>query len=163
EAAGRGAGGALLVHGAAGVGKSSLLQAARGHAAAGGFRGLTTSGVESESRLPFARLYQLPRPTLDALDQLPDSYGRAIRTAFGLIDQTIPNPYPVALSILHLLGECAESAPLLLLVDGAQWLDRPTAEALAFVARRLESERVLLILAMPDGVESPPPAARSPE
>ena len=154
DAASGPSGGALVVRGEAGIGKSSLLESARAHAAAKGFRILATTGVESESRLPFAGLHQLVLPTFDRIDALPDSYGTAIRSAFGLADKPA-NPYLVALSILHLLSECAESTPLLLLVDDAHWLDPPTAEALAFVARRLESDPIVLILAIRDGFGSP--------
>src|SRR5262249_4188276 len=82
-------------------------------------------------------------------------YAGAIRAAFGLSDQPVASPYLVAMSILHLLGECAEAAPLLLLVDDAHWLDDSTTGALAFVARRLESDPILMVVALRDGFESP--------
>jgi DNA-binding CsgD family transcriptional regulator/tetratricopeptide (TPR) repeat protein len=156
-------GGALLLRGAAGIGKSSLLEAAKAHAAAKRFQILTTTGVQSESRLPFAGLHQLLRPILQHVDRLPESYGKAIRTAFGLNDEAAPSPYVIALSTLHLLSECAESAPLLLLLDDAHWLDHSTAEAMAFVARRLDSDPVVLIPVMRDGFDSPLTNARIPE
>src|SRR6266850_3506443 len=127
DAASGPSGGALLVRGEAGIGKSSLLEAARAHAAARHFRVLTTTGVQSESRLPFAGLHQLLHPILDEVDRLPDSYGKAIRTAFGLSGETVPSPYLIALSTLHLLAECSESTPIVLLLDDAHWLDHPTA------------------------------------
>jgi len=162
DAASGSGGGALLIRGAAGIGKSSLLEAARAHAAVR-FEILTTTGIQSESQLPFAGLHQLLRPILHEVDRLPDSYGKAIRTAFGLIDQTPPSPHLIALSTLHLLGECAESKPVLLLVDDAHWLDHPTAEVLAFVARRLESDPIVLIPAIRDDFESPLLGVRIPE
>src|SRR4030095_4076955 len=84
DAASAPAGGAGLLRGAAGIGQSSLLAAAKAHAAAKRFRILTTTGVQSESRLPFAGLHQLLRPILDDVDRLPESYGKGIRSAFGL-------------------------------------------------------------------------------
>ena len=156
-------GGALLLRGAAGIGKSSLLEAARAHAAAKRFQILATTGIQAESRLPFAGLHQLLFPILHQVDRLPSSYGKAIRIAFGLSDETLLSPYLIALSILHLLGECAESAPILLTLDDAHWLDHSTAEALAFVARRLESDPIVLIPALRDGFESPFINARIPE
>ena len=156
-------GGALLVRGDAGIGKSSLLESARAHAEAMGFEILTTTGVQSEAHLPFAGLHQLLRPILHRLDRVPDSYSRAIRGAFGLSDQSAPNPFLIALSILHLLCESEEPAPILLLVDDAHWLDTPTAGALAFVARRLESDPIMLVGAMRDGFASPFLDARIPE
>ena len=156
-------GGALLIRGAAGIGKSSLLEAARGHATAKRFQILTTTGIQSEAFLPFAGLHQLLRPMLREIDRLPESYRKAIHAAFGQAEDAAPSPYLIALSVLQLLGECAESVPVLLLVDDAHWLDLPTAEALAFIARRLESDAVVLISAMRDGFESPFLQARIPE
>jgi DNA-binding CsgD family transcriptional regulator len=156
-------GGALLLRGPAGIGKSSLLEAAKAHAAVARFQILTSTGIQSESQLPFAGLHQLLRPVLREVDRLPDSYAHAIRAAFGLSDQTAPSPYLIALSTLHLLGECADAAPVLLLVDDAQWLDLPTAEALAFVARRLESDPIVLLATVRDGFEIPLLGAGIPE
>src|SRR5262245_12831398 len=119
DSAARAQGGALLVRGGAGIGKSALLGTAKAHAIASHFKILSTTGIESESKLPFAGLHQILRPVLQEVDRLPDSYGSAIRTAFGLGEQAAPSPHLVALSTLHLLAECAESAPLLLLVDDA--------------------------------------------
>src|SRR5262245_54518241 len=154
EAAARSGGGALLVRGGAGIGKSSLLDAARARGLASGLKVLATTGIESESRLPFAGLQQLLRPVLHEVDRLPDSYANAIRTSFGLSEQA-PSHHLIALSTLHLLAECAETAPILLLVDDAHWLDDLTAGALAFVARRLESDPIAMVVALRDGFESP--------
>src|SRR5262245_6199755 len=156
-------GGALLVRGPAGIGKSTLLGAARAHGMARGFQVLTTVGIQSESRLPFAGLHQLLRPILHDVDRLPDAYGKAIRAAFGLSSETTPTPFLIGMSILQLVGENAESKPVLMIVDDAHWLDHPTAEALAFFARRLESDPVAMIVAMRDGFESPLLQARLPE
>jgi DNA-binding CsgD family transcriptional regulator len=156
-------GGALLLRGAAGIGKSTLLEAARAQAATRRFQVLSTSGVQSESRLPFAGLHLLLHPVLPQVERLPDAYGKAIRAAFGLSDERAPSPHLIAMSILHLLGESAESAPILLLLDDAHWLDHSTAQALAFVARRLESDPIVMIAAMRDGFESPFIDARIPE
>jgi DNA-binding CsgD family transcriptional regulator len=155
DAAEGGGGGTLLLRGAAGIGKSSLLDAAREHAAAKRFRILSTTGIQSESHLPFAGLHQLLRPVLGDMDRLPEAHAQAIRSAFGLGDEVAPGPFQIALAILHLLGECADTAPVLLLVDDAQWLDRSTADALAFVARRLDSDPIVLVAAVRDDFESP--------
>jgi DNA-binding CsgD family transcriptional regulator len=149
------AGGALLIRGAPGIGKSSLLEKARAHAAGKRLQILTTTGIQSESHLPFAGLHQLLRPVLHDIDRLPAPNRKAIRSAFGLSDETVPAPFLVAMSILQLLGESSERAPLLLLIDDAQWLDRSTAEALAFVARRLESDPIVMVPVLRDGFESP--------
>jgi DNA-binding CsgD family transcriptional regulator len=155
DAAKAGNGGALLIRGAPGIGKTSLLEAARAHAAKSGLHALSTTGVQSEAHMPFAGLHQLLRPVLHDIERLPISYAKAVQGAFGLHDDPVSGPYAVAMAVLHLLGESSERAPLVLLVDDAQWLDGSTAAALAFVARRLESDPIALIVAMRDGFATP--------
>ena len=157
------AGGALLIRGAAGIGKSSLLEAARAYASGKRFQILATTGIQSESHMPFAGLQQLLRPILHDIDRLPPANLKALRSALGLSDESVPGPFLVAMSTLYLLGESSERAPLLLLIDDAQWLDRSTADALAFIARRLESDPVVMVPVMRDGFESPLLDARLPE
>ena len=154
DAAREGSGGAVLIRGAPGIGKTSVLEIARAHASATGHQVLSTTGVQSETHLPFAGLHQLLRPVSHDIDQLPASYAKALHSAFGLSDETVASPFLVALATLQLFAESAERAPLLLLVDDAQWLDGATAAALAFVARRLESDPIVLIAALRDGFQS---------
>lgn len=156
-------GSALVLRGDAGIGKSLLLDEARTHATGRGFRVLTTAGVQSESHLPFAALQRLLHPVLDAVERLPESQSTAVRVAFGLSDGSAPAPFLLALAVLHVLGEVAAHAPLLLLIDDAQWLDDPTAHALAFIARRIESDPVVMLVAIRDGVEGHPLEAGLPE
>ncbi len=163
DAAREGAGGALVLRGAPGIGKTSLLRMVRAHAAATGLQILVTTGVQSEAQIPFAGLHQLLKPVVHDIDRLPASYGKALQSAFGLSDEPVTGPFVVAMAILHLLGESADRAPLLLLVDDAQWLDASTAAALAFVARRLESDPIVMIGALRDGFESPLLEADLPE
>ena len=144
-AAGEGHGGVLVVHGDPGVGKTALLEYAVD--AARGFRVARTVGVEGEMELPFAALQQLCSPTLDLMEHLPEPQRDAIAVALGLTTGKAPNPYLVGLAVLGLLSEAAEEQPLLCLVDDAQWLDRASARALAFVARRLLAERIALVFA----------------
>ena len=74
--------------------------------------------------------------------------------AFGLQDGAAPDRFLVALAVLSLLAEAAEAAPLVCLVDDVQWLDRASAQTLAFVARRLLAERIAMVFAVrePDDV-----------
>ena len=140
--------GVLVIRGEAGVGKSTLLRDAAEQAA--DMYLLHGTGVESEVELAFAALHQLLRPVLDRLDRLPDPQASALRGAFGLAD-TQPNRFLIELATLSLLAEVAREQPVLCLVDDAQWLDRASADALAFVARRLKAERILMLLAARDG------------
>jgi DNA-binding CsgD family transcriptional regulator len=97
--------------------------------------------------LAFAALHQVCSPMLDRLDRLPAPQGAALRTAFGLSVGPAPDHFLVALAVLGLLSEVAEQQPLICLVDDEQWVDRASAQVLAFVARRLEAESVGLVFA----------------
>jgi hypothetical protein len=144
------------VTGGPGVGKSALLGDAAARAADCGMLVLHVTGVQSEAFLAFAGLHHLLRPVLGHLDQLAAPQRHAIKAAFGLADGPAPDMFLTALAVLDLLAESATRAPVLAVADDAHWLDRPTREVLAFVARRLEFEPVLLVTAVRDGDESPP-------
>jgi DNA-binding CsgD family transcriptional regulator len=137
--------GVLVVRGEAGCGKSALLDyvAARSD----GCRLDRAVGVESEMELPFATLHQLCMPVLDRVERLPPPQREALRTAFGLSDGRQPDPFLVGLAVLTLLSDVAETQPLVCLVDDAHWLDHSSALVLAFVARRLQAESILLVFA----------------
>jgi DNA-binding CsgD family transcriptional regulator len=134
----------VVVSGEPGVGKTALLESVI--ASAPGFRVLRAAGVESEMELAFAALQQLCAPMLDRLDRLPAPQQDALGVAFGLRAGNAPDRFLVGLAVLSLLAEVAEDQPLLCVVDDAQWLDRASAQALAFVARRLLAEPVALVL-----------------
>ena len=151
EAARGGHSGVFVVRGEAGVGKSALLEYALG--AASEFRVRQAAGVESEMELPFAGLHQLCAPLLAGLDRLPAPQQDALETAFGLSSGTPPDRFFVGLAALGLLSDAAEERPLLCSIDDAQWLDGVSAQALAFVARRLQAESVVLLLATRESSE----------
>ena len=136
----------LVLRGEAGVGKTALLEYLQERAS--GCRIARAAGVESEMELPFAGLHQLCAPMLDRLERLPAPQRDALGTAFGLSDGDAPDRFLVGLAVLSLLSEVAEERPLVCLVDDAQWLDRASAQALAFVARRLVAESVALVFAV---------------
>ena len=140
-----GRGGALVVRGEAGVGKSALLEYVAG--AAAGMRVAQAGGVESEMELAFASVHLLCAPLLDRLESLPAPQRDALGTAFGLREGAAPDRFLVGLAVLTLLAEVAEDRPLLCVVDDAQWLDQASAQVLAFAARRLLAEPVGLIFA----------------
>jgi DNA-binding CsgD family transcriptional regulator len=148
-----GRGGVLALHGEAGSGKSALLADAGARATAVGMRLLTAVGMEAEQRLPYAGLHQLLYPVRAAVDALPGSQREAVRAAIGLTDRAVPDSHLIKLGTLHLLAEIATEAPALLVVDDAHWLDPASAEVLAFVARRLGSEPVVLLAALRNGAE----------
>jgi DNA-binding CsgD family transcriptional regulator len=145
DAARAGRSGVLVMHGEPGVGKTALLEYAVGSAA--GLRVVRVAGVESEMELAFAALQQLCAPMLGQLAALPDPQRAALGVAFGLDTGAAPDRFLVGLAVLSLLSEVAEQQPLLCVVDDAQWLDRASAQALAFVARRLLAEPVALLFA----------------
>jgi DNA-binding CsgD family transcriptional regulator len=137
----------LVLRGEAGFGKTALLEYLSERAA--GCRLARAAGVESEMELAFAGLQQLCAPMLDRLEQLPGPQRDALGTAFGLRTGEPPDRFLVGLAVLSLLAEVAEEEPpLVCLVDDAQWLDRVSAQTLAFVARRLLAERVGLVFAV---------------
>jgi len=144
-------GGTLIVRGEPGIGKTSLLGIAESRACRGGARLLKAAGVQSEADLAFSGLHQLLLPILDRLKRLPSSLSDPLAAAFGLLDVPVPDPYLIALATLGLLSDTAELAPLVLLCEDAQWFDQPTADALTFVARRVESEPIALVIASRDG------------
>ena len=145
QAARNGSGGVLVLHGEPGVGKTALLEYAV--EASPAFRVARTIGVEGEMELPFAALQNLCSPFLELMQRLPQPQRDALAVAFGLSAGPSPNPFLVGLAVLGLLSETAEEQPLLGVIDDAQWLDRASARALAFVARRLLAERIALVFA----------------
>ncbi|WP_030927059.1 helix-turn-helix transcriptional regulator [Streptomyces sp. NRRL S-646] len=137
--------GALLLQGEAGIGKTALLEYAA--ARAEGLRVLRVEGIESEMELGFSGLHQLFLPVLQMLDRLPAPQAQALRSVFGLADAPVRDRLTVALAALSLLAEAATEMPLLCLVDDLQWLDQPSADVLAFAARRLRAEGVAMLFA----------------
>ncbi len=137
---------ALVMRGEAGVGKTALLEYVAESAA--DLRVLRAAGVESEMELAFAALHQMCRPALDRLGLLPGPQRAALGTAFGLQAGPPPDRFLIGLAVLSLLAEVAEDGPLVCLIDDARWLDQASARVLAFVARRLVAESVLMIFAV---------------
>ncbi|GAA2582072.1 AAA family ATPase [Actinomadura fulvescens] len=137
--------GVLVLHGEPGVGKSALLDFA--YEAAGDMRALRCAGVESEMDLAFAGLHQLLRPVLDLAGRLPEPQAHALNAAFGLSARRAEDRFLIAVAVLSLLAEAAGDRPVLCLLDDAHWLDQASAESLAFVARRLEAEGVVILAA----------------
>src|SRR3954454_25027765 len=137
--------GVLVLRGEAGFGKTALLD----HAirSATDLTVLRADGVESEAELAFAALHQLCAPVLDGLDRLPGPQRDALAITFGLDAGPAPDRFLVGLATLNLLSEAAQERPLLCVIDDAQWLDGASAQALAFAARRLQTESLVMLFA----------------
>ncbi|WP_433187481.1 helix-turn-helix transcriptional regulator [Actinoallomurus sp. CA-150999] len=140
-----GRGRVLVVRGEAGIGKSALLEYVVG--AAPDMRVARAVGMESEMELAYASLHLLCLPLLDRLEGLPGPQRDALGVAFGLREGGAPDRFLVGLAVLTLLSKMAEERPLLCVVDDAHWLDRASAQVLAFAARRLLAEPVGLVFA----------------
>jgi DNA-binding CsgD family transcriptional regulator len=146
-------GAAIVVRGEAGIGKSALVEALGRTALGRGMVVLRATGVLSEANLPYAGLHELLHTRTGDLGTLPAPQRRALEAAFGLTDTAAPDLFLIALATLHLLAEVAERAPLVLVVEDAQWLDPSTSQVLAFVARRLRMDPILLVFAVREGSE----------
>ncbi|MFZ1995674.1 MAG: AAA family ATPase [Solirubrobacteraceae bacterium] len=148
-------GAALVLRGDPGIGKSALLVAAAERATAHGLRVLTTSSIHSEAELAFAGLHQLLQSVLGQMERLAPAQREAMLAAFGMIDKPAASLFLTALATLELLADVASREPVLVIADDAHWMDRATADVLTFVARRIESEPIVLIAAIREGTESP--------
>jgi DNA-binding CsgD family transcriptional regulator len=159
-------GGTLVIRGEAGIGKSVLISQAAAHARERGLSVLTAAGVQSEARFAFAGLHQLLRPFLGALEKLPGPQRRALEMAFGILDVLdgrAPDVFLIALGALGVITDAAFKAPLLLVVEDAQWLDGPSCEVLGFIGRRLDMDPVILLFGVREGVSSPADEVGLPE
>jgi DNA-binding CsgD family transcriptional regulator len=141
-----GAGGALVLRGEPGIGRTSLLEYAVGNAQ--GMRVARLAGIDSEVGLGLAALHRLLCPIRPGVDRLPGPQLAALRAAFGLVTADPPDRFLVSLAALALLAGMAADQPLLVAVDDAQWLDQATVEVLAFVARRLATEPIAFVIAV---------------
>lgn len=138
---------ALLIRGEAGVGKTALLDYLASNVSC---RVERAAGIQSEMELAFAGVHQLCLPMLDHLDQLPTPQRAALGVALGMTDGPAPDRFLIGLAVLNLLSNVAVHRPLLCVIDDEQWLDRASAQVLAFVARRLGAESVGLVFAARD-------------
>src|SRR5690349_20630758 len=137
----------LVLLGDAGMGKTVLLAEAARQARPAGLRVLQVAGRESERDLAFAGLHQLLRPVLDRAASLPGRQAEALLGAFGLSAEPAPaGALLTGLAVLTLLSNLCEDRPLLLVADDAQWMDRGSLDTLAFAARRMDAEPLVLLL-----------------
>src|SRR6266536_2905446 len=111
------AGGALVLRGEPGVGKSRLLVETAALARDRGFTVLSTTGVQSQAHLAFAGLHQLLRPVRSSMERLPGMQRAALDTALGLREDPAPERFRIAMAALDLLYEVAAEAPLLIVAE----------------------------------------------
>jgi predicted ATPase len=147
-------GSAALIRGAPGIGKSALLAEVAAVADRLGFRVLRAGGVEAESEIPYAGLQQLLRPLSTAVADLSAPQRAALQAALGQDEPEVPDVFLVGLAALDLVADAAADAPVLILVDDAQWLDDATVSVLAFMARRVAAEPVVIVGAAREGYRS---------
>jgi DNA-binding CsgD family transcriptional regulator len=147
-------GGALLLTGGAGVGKSVLLEEACRAAAMSGASVLRAAGVEFEAEVSFAGLNQLFLSLHDQLAELPDLHRDALAVTLGVGAGPAASRLVVSSASLALLRHAAREGPVLVVVDDLQWLDRSSAQVLGFIARRLEAGRVGLLAAVRSEADS---------
>ena len=155
EATRGGESGVLVVQGDAGMGKTTLLEFAA--ESAGEMRVARISGIEAETDYGFAALQRLFVPFMAGFDRLPVRQGEALGSAFGISVGPPPDRYLVSLAALTLLSAVASEQPLLCIVDDAQWLDRESLDALAFIGRRLFADRIALLFAVRTSPGTPLP------
>ena len=144
-----GRGGALLLRGEAGIGKTSLLSLAKD--LAGDELCLVARGTETEAEIPYAGLWDLLGPILELRERLPDAQATALGQALALGPEGTPARFAVPAAVLGLLSAATEDRAAILLVDDVQWLDAPSIEAIVFAARRLGGESVAMLLAAREG------------
>jgi len=157
-----GCSGVLVIRGEPGIGKTALLDYAACRAGVEGVRVLRGAGVESETELPFAGLHLLFGSALERCSALPPPQRDALDAAFGLRHAGPDDGLLVGLAVLSLLAGLAGDGRLVCLVDDAHWLDRPSAQALVFAARRLHREGIAVVVAAGDH-HRPFPAPGLPE
>ncbi|MEV6628742.1 AAA family ATPase, partial [Amycolatopsis sp. NPDC051114] len=145
----------VVLRGEAGIGKSALVAETAAAASVAGLRVLRTAGAEAERNLAYAGLHRLLHPVRAGVAELPAPQRDALRTALGLADVGEPSAYLVGLAALTLLAEEAAAKPLLLVAEDVHWLDRESADVLAFVARRIETEPIVLVATLREGTPSP--------
>lgn len=146
---------ALVIRGEAGIGKTGLLNELI--SLSSDFQVVRVDGVESEVQLSYAALHRIVLPFMDRMGHLPPPQRAALESAFGISASGSPNHFLVGLATLALLGDTERTSPLLVVIDDAHWLDPDSVVALAFVGRRLLADRMVLIFAVRETLQDPPP------
>jgi DNA-binding CsgD family transcriptional regulator/HEPN domain-containing protein len=144
-----GRGGALVVRGEPGVGKSLLLASAV--ASADDFTAFAVAGVQSESDLTFGALAALLQPLTAGIDDLPPVQADSLRAAIGLSAGAQVERIACYAAVVNLLAGAARERPVVVVADDLQWFDAGSRDAILFAARRTQSDPVAFVLAIRDG------------
>ena len=137
-------GGALLIIGEPGLGKTALLDVVHESAEAAGARVVRAAGAQFESELSYATFNQLLLRLRDEIESLPDAQREILRVVAGSDNGPAKEPLAVANAMIAVLRAASVTAPIVLIVDDVSWLDRPSANVLALVARRVNGSRIAL-------------------
>ncbi|TPG14006.1 LuxR C-terminal-related transcriptional regulator [Pedococcus bigeumensis] len=144
--------GVLVISGDPGIGKTGLLAHTRARATA--MRVLSARGVEAEREVTFGGLHQVCAPLLPLLDELPGPQAEALAVALAVRSGPTPARFAVGAAVLGLLTRAADEAPLAVVIDDGHLFDESSAQALAFAARRMVSDRIAVVVALRPDHES---------
>ena len=156
DGAERGRGGVVIVEGAAGLGKSALLEAAGALAAERGARVLAARGGVLEQDVGWEAVRQLLEPVVlgpEAVEGLLDGAGRAARPVFGLAEPPAGATFPVdpapglEHALFRLVAQLAEQTLVVVSVDDAHWMDEASLRWLVYLARRAQRLSLLVVAA----------------
>jgi len=157
-----GGGAAALILGEPGMGKTSLLGFAAAKARQRGTAVLTVVGVESEALLAFAGIADLLRPLREYMGRLPVTQRQALEVCLALSDGPAHGPLAACAGTLGVLAAASEDSPLVIVVDDFQWVDAESAQILLFVARRLATEHIVMVLAVREEPDASLPVTNLP-
>jgi DNA-binding CsgD family transcriptional regulator len=143
----------VLIEGPAGVGKTELAREARAAADAARLTALEARGSELEQPFAFGVVRQLLEPVIDGASGEPDLFAGAAAPAARLFERDERQSpgadagFEALHSLYWLVVNLADRAPVLVLVDDCQWVDRDSLRFLAYLAQRIEGLPIAMLLA----------------
>lgn len=156
-------GGALLLRGERGSGRSTVLQGIRRRADQSGYAVVSARGTAAEEDMPYAALHQLLWPLRGAMDDLPGPWRRSLEAALSPRTAGEVDRFQAGVAVLELLVAAAAQRPLVVLIDDAHRVDAGSLDIFAFVGRRMASAQIAIIAALDTGGSNALAEARLPE